>query len=262
MLGDIGGAEDMVQEAFVRFTAEPRPDIDDERAWLTVVTSRLCLDYLRSARVRRESVVLPDAADTVPVHSRPSLDPADRVTLDDAVNRALSTALQQLSPGERVAFVLHDVFSVPFDTISEMTGRPAATCRQLARRARAKVAGTDIESTQHLDAQHQPVIDQFLMACAGGDLLALASVLDPSVWGVGTILIDPAPAPQVNHGRTDVAANLMRYLGPGATLVNVPGTPALLAFAERRIFAVVTLTMRHGLILKIEATADPAARFG
>jgi RNA polymerase sigma-70 factor, ECF subfamily len=265
MLRDVGSAEDMVQEAFLRFSAAPPGEIDDERAWLTVVTGRLCLDFLRSARVRRESTGWADDGTdrAAPLFSRSDADPADRVTLDDAVSRALTEVLNRLSPGERVAFILHDLFAVPFETIAEMTGRPTAGCRQLARRARAKLARGDLDAEIGAGAVHQEVVDRFITACAGGDLHALAAVLDPSVWGVGTVLADPAPARQVNHGPTDVATNLMRYVGTGATLVSVPGSrPTLLAFADRRLFAVITLTVRDGRVLTIEATADPAARFG
>ena len=263
MLGDVGNAEDMVQEAFVRFHASPG-DIDDARAWLTVVTGRLCLDLLRSARVRRESLgAADDIEPRASLDSRSTVDPADRVTLDDAVSRALSEVLRRLSPGERVAFILHDVFAVPFDTIGEMTGRPIPSCRQLARRARAKLTRADLRDAIYAGADHREVIDGFITACTGGDLHKLAAVLDPSVWGVGTVLADPAPLQQVNHGQTDVAENLMRYLGTGATLVSVPSErPTLLAFADRRLFAVITLMLRDGRILAIEAIADPAARFG
>ena len=112
-----------------------------------------------------------------------------------------------------------------------------------------------------LMAEHQVVTEKFITACANGDVDDLAAVLDPTVWGVGTVLVDPAPPPQINHGPHDVAVNLMRYLGPGVTVVSGPaGQPVLLAFAERRLFAVIVLTVRDGLVIKIEATADPLAR--
>jgi RNA polymerase sigma-70 factor (ECF subfamily) len=169
--------------------------------------------------------------------------------------------LHRLSPGERVSFVLHDVFAVPFDAIAETVGRPAGTCRQLARRARAKFAMAQPKSADVPTAEHQLVTEKFIAACANGDLQALAAVLDPTVWGVGTVLADPAPPPQINHGPHDVAANLLRYLGPGVTVVSGPaGQPVLLAFAERRLFAVVVLTIQGHLVTKIEATADPSAR--
>lgn len=190
-------------------------------------------------------------------------DPADRITLDDEISGALLRVLRQLSPGERVAFILHDVFQVPFDSIAETVGRPVGTCRQLARRARAKVASTDLRADDVEVAEHQLVTEKFITACAGGDVQALAAVLDPTVWGVGTVLSDPPIPPIVNHGRQRVAENLMLYLGPGTTVVAGPlGQPVLLAFARRQLFAVVVLTIRDGLVAKIEATADPLARFG
>ncbi len=188
------------------------------------------------------------------------VDPADRVTLDDEVRSALLEVLRRLSPGERVAFVLHDVFQLPFEEIAETVGRPVGTCRQLARRARAKFSGASPRLADVSDAEHQVVSERFITACANGDLQALTAVLDPTVWGVGTILGDLALPPQINHGPQDVATNLLRYLGHGATLVTGPaGEPVLLAFAERRLFAVLVLTVRDNLILKIEATVDPSA---
>ena len=187
-------------------------------------------------------------------------DPADRVTLDDEVRAALLEVLRRLSPGERVAFVLHDVFGVPFDTIADTVGRPVGTCRQLARRARTKFTGAQPKLSEVTPAEHQLVTEKFITACANGDIAALTAVLDPTVWGVGTVLADPAPPPQVNHGPHDVATNLLRYLGPGATLVTGPaGQPTVLAFAGRRLFAAIVLTIRGRLITKIEAVADPSA---
>jgi RNA polymerase sigma-70 factor (ECF subfamily) len=255
MLSDVGEAEDVAQESFLRLSRADPAGIDDVRGWLTVVAGRLCLDQLRSARVRLETVLRPehDVAG--------ERDPADRVTLDDEVHTALLEVLQRLTPGERVAFVLHDVFAVPFDEIAETVGRPAGTCRQLARRARGKFADAAPRAADVVRTDHRRVTSTFITACANGDLEALASVLDPTVWGVGTVLADPAPPPQVNRGPRAVAANLMRYLGPGATVVGGPaGEPVLLAFDRGRLFAVVVLTIRDEKVMKIEATADPSAR--
>jgi RNA polymerase sigma-70 factor, ECF subfamily len=260
MLGDVGEAEDIAQEAFLRLSRADITAIDDVRAWLTVVAGRLCLDQVRSARARREQ---PEdiGTEVAAVNQSGRLDPADRVTLDDEVRTALWEVLRRLSPGERVSFVLHDVFGVPFDAIAETVGRPVGTCRQLARRARTKFALGQPKPGDVSTTEHQLVTEQFITACANGDLQALAAVLDPTVWGVGTVLADPAPPPQINHGPHDVAVNLLRYLGPGATVVNGPaGQPVLLAFAEQRLFAVIVLTIRDHLVTKIEATADPAAR--
>lgn len=260
ILGDVGDAEDAAQEAFLRFSRADLAAIDDIRAWLTVVTGRLCLDQVRSARARYERPGDIDSAGAALNQSR-GLDPADRVTLDDEVRTALLEVLRRLSPGERVSFVLHDVFGVPFDEIAETVGRPVGTCRQLARRARAKFAMAQPKPGDMPVAEHQLVTEKFITACANGDLQALAAVLDPTVWGVGTVLADPPLPPLISHGPHDVAVNLLRYLGPGATVVSGPaGQPVLLAFAERRLFAVVVLTIRENLVTKIEATADPSAR--
>jgi RNA polymerase sigma-70 factor (ECF subfamily) len=257
MLGDVGEAEDVAQEAFLRLSRTDRSQIDDIRAWLTVVAGRLCLDQMRSARVRHERADFSGALDVTPSADP---DPADRVTLDDEVRTALLEVLRRLSPGERVAFVLHDVFQMPFDEVAATVGSPVGTCRQLARRARAKFSDASPRVTDVSDVEHQAVTEKFVTACANGDLGALTAVLDPTVWGVGTILVDPAPPPQVNHGPDEVGRNLLRYLGQGATLVSGPvGEPVLLAFAERQLFAVIVLTVRDNLILKIEATVDPSA---
>jgi RNA polymerase sigma-70 factor, ECF subfamily len=261
MLGDVGDAEDVAQEAFLRLSRADVNEIDDVRGWLTVVASRLCLDQVRSARARYERPGDHDFEDQQLPSRR--LDPADRVTLDDEIRTALLEVLRRLNPGERVAFVLHDVFGVPFDTISETVGRPVGTCRQLARRARAKFSAAQPKLTEVASAEHQLVTEKFITACANGDIAGLTAVLDPAVWGVGTVLADPAPPPQVNHGPHDVATNLLRYLGPGVTLVTGPaGQPTVLAFAGRRLFAAIVLTIRGRLIIKIEAVADPSARAG
>ncbi len=237
-------------------------EVDDVRGWLTVVTSRLCLDQVRSARTRYERLSRAGVGDPASeVAESRGLDPADRVTIDDEVRTALMEVLRRLTPGERVAFVLHDVFGVPFDTVAETVGRPVGTCRQLARRARSKFTAAQPKTNEVASAEHQLVTEKFITACANGDLAALTAVLDPTVWGVGTILADPAPPPQINHGPDAVAINLMRYLGPGVTLVSGPaGQPVVLAFAERRFFAAIVLTIRGRMVGKIEAIADPSAR--
>src|SRR6201998_4182779 len=264
IIGDVGDAEDVAQEAFLRLSRADLDEIDDVRGWLTVVTSRLCLDQVRSARTRHERLSRPggEGLDTEAVETQ-SVDPADRVTLDDEVRTALTEVLRRLSPGERVAFVLHDVFGVPFDAIAETVGRPVAPCRQLARRARAKFNTAQPKLSEVASAEHKLVAEKFITACANGDIAALTAVLDPPVWGVGTAPTEPAPPPQFNHGPHAVATNLLRYLGPEVTLVSGPaGQPVVLAFARRRLFAAIVLTIRGCLVTKIEAIADPSARAG
>lgn len=162
MVGDIGDAEDVAQEAFLRLARTDAEHLDDVRAWLTVVAGRLCLDHVRTARSRLErpapGVLLESTAST-------GADPADRVTLDDEVRAALFEVLTRLSPGERVAFVLHDVFAVPFEDIAETVGRPVGTCRQLARRARAKFTGATHRPLDVAAIQHRQVMETFIAAC-------------------------------------------------------------------------------------------------
>src|SRR4029077_16561185 len=166
--------------------------------WLTVVAGRLCLYQLRSGPARPQQPHEAVALDVMPSHEA---DPAGRVTLDDEVRTALLEVLRRLSPGERVAFVLHDVFQMPFDDIAETVGRPVGTCRQLARRARAKFSDASPRVSDVSDLEHQLVTEKFITACTNGDLEALTAVLDPTVWGVATFLGDPTPPPQINHGR-------------------------------------------------------------
>jgi RNA polymerase sigma-70 factor (ECF subfamily) len=257
MLGDVGEAEDVAQEAFLRLSRASQ--VDDVRAWLTVVAGRLCLDQMRSARARHEQ---PDESGVLDTAVSRDADPADRVTLDDEVRSALLEVLRRLSPGERVAFVLHDVFQMPFEEVAETVGRPVGTCRQLARRARAKFAdsaGSRPRPADVTDVEHRIVTEKFITACANGDLPALTAVLDPAVWGMATF-VSGAP-PQINHGRDSVAPNLLHFLGHGATLVAGPAGEVL-GFTDRRLAVVLVLTVRGDRIIKIEATVDPSAAIG
>jgi RNA polymerase sigma-70 factor (ECF subfamily) len=257
MLGDIGHAEDVAQEAFTRLARATPGEIEDERGWLTVVTSRLCLDQIRSAHARHEyaeDVTVLDATNPVTAP-----DPADRITLDDDVRLALFVVLQRLSPAERVAFVLHDVFRTPFDTIATTLGRPVGTCRQLARRARAKIAELPGRPRDVADADHRLVTERFITACANGDVAGLLAVLDPDVWGVaefGAAL--PIPS-RTEHGAEAVAGRLVRFWSD-RTLVSypVPGAAAVLAFVDGSPFALITLTVAGDRITRIDLTADPA----
>ena len=262
MLGNIGAAEDVVQDAFARLLRAPRGEIEDHKGWLIVVTSRLCLDQIRSARSRRER---PHDAGEIefvsggqpPEALQLGADPADRITLDDDVQLALLVVLQRLSPAERVAFVLHDVFSLPFDSVAQTIGRPAATCRQLARRARQKIEQSQGGATVDVSAtEHRQVTEKFIAACATGDLDGLLAVLAPDAWGdfdagsgaVGTV-----------RGASRVARNLLHYWGPGATLVTHPvaGQPALLGFTGRQLSGVLVFTMAAGKIQAVHVIGDP-----
>jgi RNA polymerase sigma-70 factor, ECF subfamily len=266
MLGDIGAAEDVVQDAFSRLLRARPGEIEDERGWLIVVTSRLCLDQIRSARSRRERPhdageieFVPDRG-VVAAGREVAADPADRVTLDDDVRLALLVVLQRLSPAERVVFVLHDVFGVPFESVAQTVGRSTVTCRQLARRARQKISDSQGGARFDVGAgEHREVTEKFIAACAGGDLDGLLEVLAPDAWGD----FDAGPGDPrtfgVIRGAVRVARNLLRYWGPGATLVTHPlaGQPALLGFTGRELAGVLVLTVRGDRIQSVHVIGDP-----
>ena len=251
MLGDVGAAEDVVQEAFFRLLQAPIADINDERGWLIVVTSRLCLDHMKSASSRREraqDLAEPRYGD----RGSSSIDPADRVTLDDEVRLALLIMLERLSPAERVVFVLHDIFQLPYDAIATTVGSRAPTCRQLAHRARRKINEARPEGPGAggvEPAQHHVVTRAFIEACSTGDLGALLEVLDPNVSGE----ID-ARRGVVVVGADRVGRNILRFWGqPGTVLVAQPvcGQPAVLAFVKRKLVGVLALSIQDAKITKI-----------
>jgi RNA polymerase sigma-70 factor (ECF subfamily) len=265
MLGDVAQAEDMVQEAFIRLARSDLEAIRDVRGWLVVVVGRLCLDHLRSATARREATTEPSTLDVVSVDSRrPNRDPdpADRVTLDDSVRTALLTVLERLTPPERTAFVLHDVFQFPFDTISSIVGRTPTACRQLASRARQRLRAEAAPVRAHIESpEHHVVVERFMAAAAGGDLRALMEVLDPEVSGDGTPggVIRAAAPPAT--GPEKVARRVIGYIGPHTetTLVSwfVNGQPAVLVTRDGSIIVVLLLNIREGLIEHMHAVGDP-----
>jgi RNA polymerase sigma-70 factor (ECF subfamily) len=265
MLGDIGAAEDVVQDAFSRLLRARTGEIEDERGWLIVVTSRLCLDQIRSARARRERPHDASEIEFVPggqatVGQRAPVDPADRVTLDDNVRLALLVVLQRLSPAERVVYVLHDIFQVPFESIAQTVGRAVPACRQLAHRARLKISDGHRGATFDVGAaEHRQVTEKFIAACASGDLDGLLEVLAPDAWGDFDAGPDQVTARGVIRGAQRVARNLLHFWGPGSILVSHPvaGQPALLGFRDRALAGVLVFTMRDAKIQAVHVIADP-----
>jgi RNA polymerase sigma-70 factor (ECF subfamily) len=265
MLGDVGRAEDTVQEAFLRLSRADLDGIDDVRGWLVVVVGRLCLDHLRSASARRETATEQSTLELATMASAPSnraADPADRVTLDETVRTALLTVLERLTPPERTAFVLHDVFQFSFDTIGTIVGRTPAACRQLASRARQRLRAEAAPVRSHIESpEHHVVVERFIAAAAGGDLGALMEVLDPEVSGDGTPGGVIAAAGPPSHGPTSVARRVIGYVGPhtGTTLVSsfVNDQPAVLVTRDGSIIVVLLLTIHDGLIDHMHAVGDP-----
>ena len=194
LLGSLADAEDVVQETYARWYAMSQQQqwaIESPGGWLTRVASRICLDLLRSARVRRESYVgewipepLPDRSEWINERSDAiSVDPADRVTLDESINMAFLVVLESMTPAERVAFILHDVFRYPFAEVAEIVGRTPAACRQLASAARRRIRASQAPATP--TAQRADIVRDFKRAWEARDIDALIGLLDPDATAVG-----------------------------------------------------------------------------
>jgi RNA polymerase sigma factor (sigma-70 family) len=267
MLGTVAEAEDAVQETYIRWyqlSQAERDAIEVPRAWLTRVASRVCLNVLDSARVRRERYTGPWLPEPVPVDAFPksaglAADPFDRVTLDDSVSTALLVVLESMTPAERVAFVLHDVFAMPFDEIAEVVGRTSAACRQLATSARRRVR--ESRSRRVPRAEHDEVVRAFAAAAQNGDLAGLITVLDPRVvvYSDGGGLVSAARKPVFGAER---AARFILGLvskNPHAAILEQE-TPDGLGFAiwvEGRITGVVTLELAEGLVSDVRLVMNP-----
>lgn len=260
MLGSLAEAEDAVQEAWLRLSRSDVSEVRNLGAWLTTVVGRICLDMLRTRTARREepmpeqdgSVRLPD-----PVVTRlRRVDPEQEVLIADSVGIALMIVLETLSPAERLAFVLHDMFDVPFDDIAPVLGRTAASTRQLASRARRRVQGA-APSADTDNARKHDVVDAFLTASRGGDFDALLTVLDPDVVARsdgGTLV------PSVlRRGATDVASQAITFarFAADARIVLVNGTPGVVSYADGRPLSVMSFTIRDGRITGLDILTDP-----
>jgi RNA polymerase sigma-70 factor (ECF subfamily) len=263
MLGSVTEAEDVVQEAYARLVRADVDEIEDVRGWLVVVVSRLCLDQLRSARVRREAYVGPWLPEPVvpPTGGAPT-DPADRITLDDSVRIALLVVLERLTPAERAAFVLHDVFAFSFDDVAEIVGRTPEACRQLASRARRRVREETGPARFTVDpAELSRVAARFIEAATAGDLDALKDVLDPDVVGwtdSGGLVAGPPLEPLV--GRQAVAARFMWFMEQFSVTLrpaSVNGEPGVLGYQDGRLVSVIAFEVRDGAISRIHGIANP-----
>ena len=257
MLGSLPEADDAVQEAWIRLSRTDTSDVENLRAWLTTVVGRVCLNMLRSRRTRRESSLETHLPDPV-VSPEAGMDPEQEALLGDSVGLAMLVVLEALTPAERVAFVLHDVFAVPFDDIAPIVGRTPTATRQLASRARRRVQGAP-EPDVDLDGQWV-VVDAFLAAAREGDFERLVAVLDPDV----VLRSDGGPGhPELGlliHGARTVAEQAMsfRRFTETATRVLVNGIPGGVAWApDGRPFAVLALTVQGGRIVAIDVLADP-----
>ena len=271
LLGSLAEAEDAVQEAYARWyamTAEQRDAIASPGAWLTTVASRICLDLLGSARARRETYVgawipepLPDPAEWAT--GRPGAagaDPADRVTLDESVTMAFLVVLEAMTPAERVALILHDVFGYPFAEVAQIVGRTPAACRQLASSARRRVRAARAPAAPA--ARQAGLVRAFKAAWEAQDIGALISLLDPdaTATGDGGGLVPAAPRPIEGGGRVArYLADLARAARGNVRLLErtVNGQPGLVAQLDGVTVAVYAFEVAGDRIKHIWATLNP-----
>jgi RNA polymerase sigma factor (sigma-70 family) len=257
MLGSLSEADDAVQEAWLRLARSQTDDIENLRAWLTTVVGRVCLNLLRSRRTRREASLDAHVADPI-VGPESGMDPEQEAILGDSVGLALLAVLETLSPAERIAFVLHDVFAMPFEDIAPVVGRSAAATRQLASRGRRRVRGAPVPDGD-IDAQWA-VVDAFLAASRDGDFERLLAVLDPQVVVRSDGGVARPRLAAVTRGAEAVASQalLFRNLAPSAKRAMVNGAPgAIVRAADGSPFAVLAFTVVGDRIVALDVLADP-----
>jgi RNA polymerase sigma factor (sigma-70 family) len=256
MLGSLSEADDAVQETWLRLNRADTSDVENLGGWLTTVVSRVCLNRLRSRSSRREEpldVYVPDPI----VRREDDLDPEREAELVDSVGLALLVVLETLAPAERLAFVLHDMFAVPFEDIASIVGRSPAAARQLASRARRRVQGV---ATPDVDlARQREVVDAFFAAARGGDFDALVAVLDPDVVlraDGGTVR---ASDTRVVRGAEQVARRALMFAGlsPYVRPALVNGVAGVVVAPHDQPFSVMAFTVVGGRIVAIDALSDP-----
>jgi RNA polymerase sigma factor (sigma-70 family) len=274
MLGSLNEAEDAVQEAWLRLSRADTGDVRDLRAWLTTVVSRVCLDMLRSRASRREDpldVHVPD-----PIVTRVDDDPAEHALLADSVGIALLVVLDTLSPAERLAFVLHDVFAVPFEQIGPILDRSPGAAKQLASRARQRLraapeqAGADSADSAPATAstgsagtgdltRQWTVVNAFLAASREGDFEGLLAILDPDIVLRADAGEGPFGPSVLVHGAREVIAHAQRFapLGRFARPVLVNGAPGFLVARDGEALALLAVTVQDDKITEMNVLADP-----
>jgi RNA polymerase sigma-70 factor (ECF subfamily) len=255
MLGSHAEADDAVQEVWLRLRRTDAQQIENVDGLLTTVVSRVCLDRLRARRARLEGPDDDTVAHRVPDET--GVDPADEALLAESVGAALMIVLDRLSPAERVAFVLHDVFAVPFDQVATVLGRTSDASRQLASRARRRVQGTTMTAASFDLVGQRDVVTAFLRAARAGDFDELLRLLDPDV-----VLVPDAAATNMGslremHGAEAIATALAGG-ARSAVIAVVDGVTGFVWAPGGAILGVVQFTVRDGRILAIDVTGDPA----
>ena len=258
MLGSLTEADDAVQDAWLRVSRSDADRIENLGGWLTTIVARVCLNMLRSRNRRREESLgfhLPD-----PVISQDTqTQPEEEAVLADSVGLALLVVLDTLSPAERIAFVLHDMFELPFDEIAPMVGRTPEAARQLASRARRRVKGAELRATEPDLARQREVVDAFFRAARAGDFDALVAVLNPDVVLRADFGVRRPDLSKVFRGAAAVAKQAFIGALPDARLhaALVNGAAGAIVSVRGRPFAVMGFTVAEGRIVEIDAIADP-----
>ena len=257
MLGSLGEVDDAVQEAWLRLSRTDAAGIDNLGGWLTTVVARVCLDLLRSRQSRREEPFTPNVPEPVATGTQGS-NPEGEALLADSVGLALLVVLDRLEPAERLAFVLHDMFAVPFEQIAPIVGRSADATRQLASRARRRVRG-GAEAPNPDVARQREVVDAFLAALRGGDFEGLLAVLDPDL----VVRTDMPGAPAEIRGAAVWAKGAVAYghMARGVQPALVNGAVGLVLAPRGRLSRALTFTIANGKITEIQVIGD-AARLG
>ena len=257
MLGSVSEADDAMQEAWLRFSRSGADGIENLGAWLTTVVARVCLDTLRSRKSRREDSL--EASATEPAPHRPETNnPENEAVLADSVGLALLVVLETLAPAERLAFVLHDMFDVPFDEIADIVGRTPAAARQLASRARRRVRGSSAVQKPALTAQRK-IVDAFLAAIRNGDFEALVAVLDPNVVVRADAAAVSAGAATEIRGAQASAKQALAF-ARGAAVARpalVDGSVGIVVAPRGRLTRAISFTFKRGKIAQINVIADP-----
>jgi RNA polymerase sigma factor (sigma-70 family) len=255
LLGSLSEADDAVQETWLRLDRADTRDVVNLGGWLTTVVGRVCLDMLRARAARREVPLDTRLPDPV-VSSVEAADPEQAALLADSVAWALLVVLETLQPAERIAFVLHDTFAVPFDEIADIVGRSPAATRQLASRARRRVREATVDPDADPGTQRQ-VVEAFLSAARRGDLDALVALLDPDV----AVRADSGRPPvRVVRGSRAVAEKALVFSGASAEarVALLGGSAGIVASAQGRPTAVMSFAVRHGRVIGIDILTDPA----
>jgi RNA polymerase sigma factor (sigma-70 family) len=259
MLGSLGEADDAVQDTWLRVSRAGASEVENLGGWLTTIIARVCLNMLRARNVRREQSLDDHIPDPL-VSPDPVSQPEVEALMAESVSLALLVVLDTLSPAERLTFVLHDMFQLPFEEIAPMVGRSPQAARQLASRARRRVKGAEIPAPDPDLARQREVVNAFFQAARGGEFDALVAVLDPDVILRSDYGARRPAAPKVLHGAAAVANQALIGALPGAELhpALINGTAGVVITVHGRPFAVMGFTVAHGKIVEIDAIADPA----